>query len=53
VRHMETRVLDRVEELAAQIDEMHKRLDAAGRGSAPPRPKGEPKGRRAKNPRKK
>jgi len=54
VRHMETRVLDRVEELAAQIDEVSKRSDATGRGPAPPsQPKRDPKGRRARNPRKK
>lgn len=54
MRHMETRVLDRVEDLAAQLGEVNKRLDAVGRGTAPPpRPRSEPKGRRARNPRKK
>ena len=40
VRHMETRILDRVEELASQIDEVSKRSDATGQGAAaknPPR----------------
>lgn len=54
VRHMETRVLDRVEELATRIDEIRKRSNGAPRGSATPRPpKREIKGRRARNPRKK
>jgi hypothetical protein len=39
VRHMETRILDRVEELAAQIDEVSKRFDATEKEAAPaPRP---------------
>jgi hypothetical protein len=54
MRHMETRVLDRVEEMAAQIDEVNKRLDAAGRGTpSPSQPRSEPRSRRARNPRKK
>ncbi len=54
VRHMETRVLDRVEELAAQIEEVSKRSNGAPRGSATPAPpKRETKTRRARNPRKK
>jgi hypothetical protein len=53
VRHMETRILDRVEELASQIDEVSKRLDATEQGAGPtPRPKRPPKGRRAGTPRK-
>jgi hypothetical protein len=54
VRHMESRVLDRVEELAAQVDAVNKRLDAvAGRGAtAPSQPKGKPRARPARNPRK-
>jgi hypothetical protein len=53
VRHMETRVLDRVEELAAQIDEVSKRLNANERGSTrTPQPKRKTKGPRARNPRK-
>lgn len=53
VRHMETRVLDRVEELAAQLDEVNKRLGAERGTASPSQPKREPKGRRARNPRKK
>lgn len=54
VRHMETRVLDRVEELAVQVEAVNKRLDAAGHATVPPlQPKGQSKGRRARNPRKK
>jgi len=50
VRHMESRVLDRVEELAAQVDAVSKRLDAEERAE-PTRPrsaKAKPKGRRIK-----
>ena len=53
VRHMETRILDRVEKLASQVEEVSKRLDATESGAAPTsRPKRPPKGRRAGNPRK-
>lgn len=54
VRHMETRVLDRVEELAAQLDEVKKGLDGAECGaSVTSRRKRAPKARRGRNPRKK
>lgn len=54
VRHMEIRVLGRVEELAAQIEAANKRLDAVGRGAGSPSlPKRSKKGRRAENPRRK
>jgi hypothetical protein len=33
VRHMESRVLDRVEELAAQVEDMKQRLGGAGQGT--------------------
>ena len=53
VRHMETRVLDRVGELAAQLDEISKRAKGAARGSVRPAPpKRAAKPRRAKSPRK-
>jgi hypothetical protein len=54
VRHMETRILDRVEELAAEVQEVRERLDPGVEHSSPaPKPKRQPKGRRGKNPRKK
>ncbi len=54
VRHMETRVLDRVEELAAQIEEVNKRLNASGQNTGrPSQPGTKPKGRTRRNPRKK
>lgn len=67
VRHMETRVLDRVEELAGQIDEMGKQLNGHETASTPrtpkartpkrkaaaARPKGKPKPGKTPAPRKK
>jgi hypothetical protein len=54
VRHMETRVLDRVEELAAQVEEVSKRLNSAERGAtSASRTRRGPKARRRSNPRKK
>lgn len=51
VRHMETRVLDRVEEIAAQVDELSKRFE--GKGGAGPSSRRKPAAgpRRRKNPR--
>lgn len=54
MRHLETRVLDRVEELAAQVEEVKKCFKGASRRAPPASPtRREPKGRRGKSPRKK
>lgn len=61
VRHMETRILDRVEDLAAEVTALKQRVDPGG-GADRPGSKGETKsrpaaaragGRRARNPRRK
>jgi hypothetical protein len=53
VRHMETRILDRVDELAAELQTARERLDQAeGKASAEspkPKPKPRPEPRRARN----
>lgn len=54
VRHMETRVLDRVEELAAQVEEVNKRLNTTEQNSdRSAQLKSKPKDRTRRNPRKK
>lgn len=51
MRHMETRILDRVEKLAEQIDELNQRVDAqaGGKGEEASRP-GRPRGSRNPKP---
>jgi len=54
VRHMETRILDRIEELAVRMDGTGKRPAPKVRTPPPPKPGRQPKGKRpATSPRKK